>query len=591
MPKKVTAIITKLKCFPNKCGHECMKYDPINRSGGEGFHLDETTGKAVIDEKLVLEAHKICAKMCPFDAIKIVNLPEERQDPIHQYGQNMFRLYTLPVPKEHTVIGIIGRNGIGKSTALSILSKQIKPNLGDWKEEIPDYEILEKYSTTALGKYLAELFQENIKVSYKPQRIEFIPQAYEGKVKQLLEKTDERNLLSLFVKELNLEKLQNRNIKDLSGGELQKVAITACLCRKAQVYYLDEPMSFLDITTRIKVARLIKEHTQHASCLVIEHDLTALDYISDEIQIVYGEPSAFGVFSISKAVRRGINEYLDGYLPDENIQFRDYKITFSASPKERGTEQEIALQYPSLEKSFEGFSLTTDPGILQKGEVLSIVGANGLGKSTFIKMLAGLEKPNKGTVNEIKCAYKPQYIKSDIESTVGEFLKTHAGSTFNSGWYKQNILEKLGLKNILTNQIKNLSGGELQKVHVAACLSGDVDLVIMDEPSAFVDVEDRLKMAEIIKEFIEKKEMAAIIVDHDIQFVDYLADKMLVFEGIPSKQGHVGQPVDKRTGMNKILKALDITYRIDKQTGRRRINKPGSQLDKEQRKKGEYYYL
>src|SRR3989344_5718235 len=343
MPRKVTAIITRDKCHPDKCGRECIKYDPINRSGGEGFHISEETKKAVIDEKIVLEAHKICAKMCPFDAIKIVNLPEEKEQPIHQYGQNMFRLYSLPVPKQSTIIGVIGRNGIGKSTALSILSSNLKPNLGDYNETIPESEILEKYSKTELGRYLEELFKEKTKISYKPQRIELLPKAYKGSVMDLLKKIDERNLLNKLSRELNLESIKDRELSQLSGGELQKVAITACLIKKADVYYLDEPMSFLDITTRIKTAKLIKELTANCSCIVIEHDLTSLDYISDEVQIVYGEPAAFGVFSISKSVRRGINEYLDGYLPEENVQFRDYKIQFSASPKEQLSSQEITL--------------------------------------------------------------------------------------------------------------------------------------------------------------------------------------------------------------------------------------------------------
>ena len=545
----------------------------------------------VIDEKLVLEAHKISAKMCPFEAIKIVRLPEEKAQAIHQYGKNSFRLYTLPTPKDSTIIGIIGRNGIGKSTALSILSGNLKPNLSDYNEEIPDREILEKYKTHLIGKYFEKLFADKIKVSYKPQRIELLPKAYSGKVNELLKKVDERSLLNKIKKELGLEQLQSRNLQDLSGGELQKLAIAACLLKKADVYYLDEPMSFLDITTRIKVAKLIRELTKGSSCLVIEHDLISLDYISDEIQIVYGEPSAYGVFSTSKSVRRGINEYLDGFIPDENLRFRDYKISFAASPKPQEKNPEILLEYPELEKSYEQFSLKTHQGILHKGEVLAITGENALGKSTFLKLIAGIEPADKGKVKKIKLSYKPQYLDSNIDKTVFEFLKDKAGSSINSGWYKQNILEKLGLKNILNNNIKDLSGGELQKAHIAACLSEDVDLVAMDEPSAFIDVEDRLKVAEIIKEFITKKEIAAIIVDHDIQFIDYLADSILVFEGVQGKKGFVNSPEEKRQGMNKLLKQLDVTYRIDNESGRRRINKPGSQLDKEQRRKGEYYYI
>ena len=591
MPRKVTAIIQRDKCFPNRCKLECMKYDPINRSGGEGFRLSEVHGKAEIDEKLVMEAHKISAKMCPFEAIKIVNLPQEKDQSIHQYGKNMFRLYTLPVPKTSTIIGVVGRNGIGKSTALSILSGNLKPNLGDYNEEIPNFEIIEKYSTTLLGKYFEKLFNSQITISYKPQRIELIPKLYKGKVKDLLKKVDERNLLAQIKKELSLEDLENRDLQELSGGELQKIAIAACLLKKAEVYYIDEPMSFLDITTRIKVARLIKDLTANSSCLVIEHDLTALDYISDEIQIVYGEPSAYGVFSTSKAVRRGINEYLSGFIPDENLRFRDYEIRFSSAPKEQEKSPKIAISYPELEKKYEKFSLQSSPGSIHQGEVLGIVGANALGKSTFLKLIAGLESPDKGEVKKLKLSYKPQYLESNIDKTVLEFLKEHAGNQFNSGWYKQNILEKLGLQHILNNQISTLSGGELQKTHIAACLSEDVDLVAMDEPSAFIDVEDRLKTAEIIKEFIVKKEIAAIIIDHDIQFIDYLADSMLVFEGVPGKKGFVAHPMEKQEGMNKLLKSLDITYRTDKESGRRRINKPGSQLDKEQRSRNQYYYV
>ena len=591
MPKKVAAIVNKYLCFPNKCKLECIKYDPLNRSGGEGFHLSEVHGKSEIDELVVMEAHKISAKMCPFEAIKIVRLPEEKGRPIHQYGKNMFRLYDLPIPKESTITGILGRNGIGKSTALALLSHTLKPNLGDYQEEIQDAEILEKYSTSLLGKYLQKLFSGNLKISYKPQRIELLPQAYQGKVRDLLKKVDERNLLPRLKQELNLQQLETRSLQDLSGGELQKIAIAACLLKKADVYYLDEPMSFLDITTRIKAARLIKELTLDATCIVIEHDLTALDYISDEIQIVYGEPSAYGVFSTSKAVRRGINEYLDGFIPDENLRFRDYSIKFASAPKEQLKNPQILFSYPTLEKSYTTFSLKASPGTLHKGEVLGIVGANALGKSTFLKLIAGLEQPDKGEIENIKLAYKPQYLNSNIEATVEEFLKEAAGANYNTGWYKQNLLEKLGLQHILTNQISTLSGGELQKTHIAACLSKDAELITMDEPSAFIDVEDRLKVAEIIKEFIQKKELAAIIIDHDIQFMDYLADSMLVFEGIPGKSGQVHEPLSKEAGMNKLLKLLDITYRTDKESGRRRINKPGSQLDIQQRQKNQYYYV
>ncbi len=590
--RKVIAIVEKAKCHPNKCQHECIKYDPINKSGGEGFHLG-ASGKSEISEEVVMEMHKICAKKCPFQAIHIVNLPERlKEDPIHKYGKNSFELYSLPIVKQNTIVGIIGRNGIGKSTSLQLLTNLVKSNLGKYNEQPQPDAIIKKYSTTWIGDYFKKLSKNEIKFSYKPQRVELIVELYKNhKVKELLEKVDEKNLLDKLLNELDLVLIKERDISELSGGELQRVAIIATILKKADVYYFDEPSSFLDITHRIKAAKLIRDLAKEAAVIVVEHDLATLDYISDEIQIVYGEQACYGIFSQSKAVRRGINEYMDGMLPDENIRFRPYQIKFSERPSERIVSNEVLVEFPELEKHFENFKLKTNAGFIHKGEVLSIMGANGLGKSTFLKLLAGLETPDKVKINEIKISYKPQYLNYNIEGTVEDYLRGISGSEFSSGWYKTNILEKLNINAILQNKISELSGGELQKVSIVACLTKpDVDLIAMDEPSAFIDVEDRLNIADIIKDFVVNNNISAIIVDHDIQFIDYIADSMLVFEGIPAKEGHVIGPLTKREGMNKVLKNLDITYRRDKQTGRPRINKPGSQLDQEQRHKGEYYY-
>lgn len=581
------AIVEKNKCLPEKCGEWCIKKCPINRGDAECI-IKGADKKIIISEELC-NGCGICKK-CYFEAINIINLPEKlKEDPIHRYGANAFELFSLPVPKKESVIGIIGRNGIGKSTALDILSGNLKPNLGKYNEGAKEGEIIKRYSKSILGKYFTKLFDKKIKISYKPQRIELMSKFYKGNAIDLIKKIDEKGISDRLIKELSLENVKDKNISELSGGELQKVAIIACLCKKADVYYMDEPMSFLDIIHRIKVARIIRELKE--SFIIVEHDLASLDYISDEMQIVYGEAGGYGVFSQSKAVRRGINEYLDGYLPEDNVRFRDYRIIFNKFGGDKEISDEVLIEFGELEKNFENFSLKTNKGIIHKQEALGVVGANGLGKSTFLKLLSREIKPDKGKVEKIKISYKPQYIPSDIEGTVLENLQKAAKDEFDSGWYSQNILEKLGLGKLLNNKIKNLSGGELQKFHIAITLSKDADLYAFDEPSAFIDVEDRLKAAEIIKEFILKKEKAAIVVDHDIQFIDYLSDSILVFEGESGKKGYVHGPCDKKEGMNRVLKNLGITYRRDKENNRPKINKPGSVLDKEQRSKGEYYYV
>src|SRR3989344_5105532 len=305
--------------------------------------------------------HKLSAKKCPFEAIHIAKLPEKLdEDPIHKFSINSFELFSLPIIKENTIVGIIGRNGIGKTTALQILSNNLKPNLGKYKDNLKNEDIISKYSTTWLGEYFKKLFNNQIKVSYKPQRIELLTSVYKEKKLRDLLKTEEEQKLA---KELELSNLFERNVEELSGGELQRLAIVAAAAKEANVYYFDEHSSFLDINQRIKVARL--------------------DYVSDEIQIVYGEQACYGIFSQSKGVRRGINEYMDGFLPDENLKFRTYPIVFSEKPIERIVSQMVLVDFPELKKRFPSFELKTSSGKIHKGEVLAIMGANGLGKSTF----------------------------------------------------------------------------------------------------------------------------------------------------------------------------------------------------------------
>jgi len=585
---KRIVILDKDKCNPEKCGNWlCFRLCPVNRMDKECITKNK---KPIINEELCTGC-AICSNKCPFEALSVINLPEKlKVDPIHRYGKNSFELFHLPIPKENKVVGILGRNGIGKTTALNILSGNLKPNLGNFEDPATEEDIIKRYSSITLGKYFKKLFNKEIKISYKPQRIELIPKIYKGKVKDLIKKIDETKKGDKFLEELDLKEIKNRNIKSLSGGELQKLAIIAAAIKKVDIYYFDEPASFCDVTARIKVAKIIRSLAKNASVIVVEHDLATLDYISDEIQIVYGQPACYGIISQSKAVGRGINEYLNGYLPEDNVRFRDYSIKFPRSSKKQVIEKEILLEFPELEKKFTNFKLNINAGEIHKGEILTVMGANGLGKTTFLKLLSGLEKPTKGKIKKMKIAYKVQYPEANIKGTVIEHLRKIAKNNFNSSWYQSLILEKLNLKPILNNEVNTLSGGELQKVYIAATLSQDCKIFAFDEPSAFIDVEDRLKVAEVIREFIQKKESCAIVVDHDVQFIDYIADSMLVFEGIPAKQGSVYGPVTKHEGMNRVLKILDITYRTDKETLRPRINKPGSNLDTVQRKKGEYYY-
>ncbi len=579
------AVVDDKRCKPKRCSRECIKYCPVVRTGAEAVVVDD---KAVISEELCVGCG-ICVRKCPFKAISIVNLPERLEGrEVHRYGTNGFVLYNLPIPRRGYVVGLLGANGTGKSTAIRILSGQLKPNLG--KKEATWDEIFERFAGTELLDYLKALADKKITTAVKPQYIEAIPRVWKGKTLNLLKKVDELGIVDELVVKLNLENSLNREISELSGGELQRLAIAACLARDADFYFLDETTSYLDIYQRAIAAKVIREMAKKKQVLIVEHDIAILDMLADSIHISYGEPGVYGVVTNPKGARVGINQYLRGYLPDENVRIREKPIEFEVfQPRESGSEK-ILAEYPSFKKSYPGFVLHTEGGDIRGEEVLGVVGANATGKSTFVKVLAGVAEDDEKKVKlELKVSYKPQYVKADVDMQVGAFLRS-INPSVTSSYYRTEFLKPLRIEELMDRSINDLSGGELQRVAVVACLLRDADLYLLDEPSAHLDVEQRSEVARLIRRFALNMQKSALVVDHDIYLIDMVSDRLLVFEGEPGKKGVARRPRSMRDGMNLFLSNLGITFRRDEETRRPRVNKLGSRLDREQKAKGEYYY-
>jgi len=588
------AVLDQDLCQPKKCGLECIKYCPVNKSGAECVILNEESKKAQIDED-ICNGCGICVKVCPFDAITIVNLASElATDKIHQYGVNSFRLYKLPTPKKGEVVGLLGRNGMGKSTVVNILSGSLKPNLGRY-ENPPEWdEILKHYSGTELKQHFDKIQQKQIRASIKPQQVHHIAEAFEGTGKELLDRYDERGVSRELIKELGLENSLEQSLKELSGGELQRIAVAAAASKDAEFYFFDEPSSYNDVFQRTGVARVIQNLASIGkSVMVVEHDLTLLDFLSDYIEVLYGEPAAYGIVSTILSTKIGINVFLDGYLPNENVRFRDKKFSFdvSSSTTDIFEEGNTIVTYPKLVKEYPTFSVTIEPGQVRKGEVVGIMGANALGKTTMMKMIAGVEKPDVGSIDKkIKIAYKPQYLQNDIDVEVVSVLDKANSNQVEGSMEEEQILEPLKIKKLYNKSIKSLSGGELQKVAVASCLLQKVDLYALDEPSAFLDVEDRIAIAKFIQKFVRSFGKSAIIIDHDLQLMDLVSDTMVIFEGQSGVSGKATSPMRKADAMNRFLKSLDMSFRRDERSLRPRVNKLESRLDKDQKTSGNFYY-
>lgn len=580
MPTRV-AILDRELCIRERCPYQCIKVCPPNRMGDECITIEESTQFPVIAEPLCIGCG-LCVKKCPMNCITIINLAGEEGKPVYQYGTNQFRLYNFPLPAEG-VCGIVGRNGIGKTTALGILSRKIMPNFGElrehkWEEVIPRLSISQRRYFEAAG--------EKQKLSMKVQNVDQIRKAAaRSTVDSLLSRMDERNAKEALVEKFGLAPILKRKISQLSGGELQKVSLAAALLKDADIYYLDEPSNYLDIEERLKCALILREFGEGRKLMVVEHDLAILDYMSDYVFIFYGEENAYGTCSGIKPVRNGINEYLSGFLKDENIKFREREITLSGF-SERERKGKAKVSYPALEKKLGDFSLSCDAGDVREGEIVGIVGKNAVGKTTFIKLLAGAERPDAGeALPGLKISYKPQYIEPKEGITVEELFASSEIDQFIS----EKARRELGISKLMEKPLTSLSGGELQRVSIARALSQKADIFLFDEPTAFLDIEQRLRFSDLLRSVIGESEKSAFVVDHDVVFMDSVANRLIVFEGESSVRGHASAPHNKMDGMNAFLSMANITMRRDPDSRRPRINKPGSVLDREQRSSGNFY--
>jgi len=590
------AVLDRDKCQPKKCNYECINYCPKVRAGvPETIYRDEPGDQPVISEELCIGCG-ICVNKCPFDAIDIINLPDElEEDLVHQYDENAFRLFRLPVPKEGQVVGLLGPNGIGKSTALSFLNGNEVPNLGDWTSEVSWEAVLEEYAGTELHNYLSAVAEGDIEVATKPQYVDQMPKVVDGNVADLLASVDERGELDAVVDRLQIDHTLDHDLEDLSGGELQRVACAATLLKDADVYMFDEPSSYLDVEQRTTTARLIRElvDDEDRRVLVVEHDLAILDLVSDVVHVMYGEQAAYGIMGLPRSTRGSINAYLDGFLPEENVRIREEEIEFTAHPPRKRFDRDELGNYGEIAKQYgdDGFVFHTDGGTLHEGEVVGVLGPNGIGKTTLVKLLAGAEEPTRGTVDlDVQVSYKPQYLKADFDGTVEAMFYQAMGTDWDESFFQHEVARPLGLDDLLSTDVGDLSGGELQRVATALCLGRDADLYLLDEPSAFLDVNQRMLVAKALRRVMEQRSTSALVVDHDVYLIDLIADSLMVFEGEPGVEGTSHGPMDMREGMNRFLGNVDVTFRRDRDTKRPRINKPGSTKDREQKKQGEYYY-
>jgi len=626
------AIVSTQKCKPKKCRQECKRQCPVVRMGKLCIEVGPTSKVAFLSEELCIGCG-ICVKKCPFEAIEIINLPKNlEKSTTHRYGANTFKLHRLPVPRAGQVLGLVGTNGIGKSTALKILAGKLKPNLGKFDSPPEWNDILAHFRGSELQNYFTRILEDNLKCIIKPQYVDHIPRAVKGTVEQVVgNKADLGNMDEMF-RVLELENVRDRQIGLLSGGELQRFAIATVACQRADCYMFDEPSSYLDVKQRLTAAAVIRRLVEHHAaaddegtaasaapyCIVVEHDLAVLDYLSDFICCLYGTASAYGVVTMPFSVREGINVFLAGFIPTENLRFREESLSFKVSQNADASvgkhDRMASYDYPNMTKTMGGkgvstFTLNVTAGTFNDSEIIVLLGENGTGKTTFIRMLAGLLKSDEQVnaensddayeqakaesmgVPELNVSYKPQKISPKFEGSVRQLLHKRIRDAYVHPQFISDVMKPMKIDPIIDQEVQFLSGGELQRVAMALSLGKPADVYLIDEPSAYLDSEQRITCAKVIKRFIMHAKKTAFIVEHDFIMATYLADRVVVYTGQPGVEATATAPQSLLTGMNQFLEQLRVTFRRDPSNYRPRINKGNSVKDREQKASGNYFFM
>ncbi|MFH1257745.1 MAG: ATP-binding cassette domain-containing protein, partial [Candidatus Micrarchaeota archaeon] len=551
------AIVDRNLCNPLKCNLECMRACPSNRLRKEcTFLVNKKTGEKHIDfkyeyskeiksnsvafiEPSLSQGCNICAKACPFHAINVVNLPEaKKEELVYSYGKNGFQLYKLAIPRTG-IVAIVGENGVGKSTNLKLIAGKLAA---------------QKFPSKEIKEYFEKLKPDAL--VYKPQEISGMGE--KRKVCELLKHVDERKELGKLKEIFDLDRIWERELQQLSGGELQKVVVCAALLREKETYFLDEPFSFLDYVYRIRLINYLLENFQQKKVLIIDHDISLLSYLCKQSYLMFGEPGAYGIVSQVYGTDRAINMFIEGYIGPENMRFREERIAYKHYMGE--THRKKLMEIPKMEMK-RGEFVVKNPSAIQinEGEIVGIAGKNGIGKSTICRRIFE-EHPTTA-------AFKEQILARENDIAGKYFEKRDL--------FSENYLHQMKMRKLEYYNIEKLSGGELQKLEIFRALNQEKALYILDEPTNMLDVSSRILLSKVFRERVAA-DRAVLVVDHDLEFLHNTVDRLIVMEGESGKHGEVAGIFDKDEGVRMLMAEFDLSYRRDTDTKRLKLNKKGS---------------
>ena len=394
---------------------------------------------------------------------------------------------------------VSGASAAGKSTLLSLIKKEIAP-AGELGGEI---EI-----NGSVG-YLRQNTDESIVCDRVRGELAF-------GVENLGKSSGEIELLiAETAAYFNLEDKLNSATAELSGGEKQLVSLASVMMMKPDILVLDEPCAYLDPVSAERFANMVKKLHSELGITVImsEHSVDLLYGYADKILLLEKGSLTF----------EGTPEKTLSFLEKENnpmlaavpVQFR-YKgkeLNYNEM-KENGENPEIALNAKRLYFAYNKNSFVLNDLSLDvyRGKINAVIGSNGCGKTTLLKVLSRVYKPYRGKVNSEKLSMLTQNVK-DL------FTADRCGDEVTFG----EITDYLEISDIKERHPYDLSGGQAQRLALAKVLEKNADIIILDEPTKGLDAVLKTKLGKLLKRLCSDGK-TVLLVSHDIDFVGEWAD-------------------------------------------------------------------
>ncbi|WP_028972986.1 ABC-F family ATP-binding cassette domain-containing protein [Spirochaeta cellobiosiphila] len=487
-------------------------------------------------------------------------------------------------------VALIGINGTGKSTLLKILAQKIEPDEGhiSWNKGYHVSYLPQKPDYDSQDTVLDHIFKDDSPVMTAIREyevcLEDVAQNRPGgeRLQELMEQMDNLNAWTI---ESNIKGVLNRlgienvtqKMGELSGGMIRKVSLAQVLVNDSQLILLDEPTNHLDAPTIIWLEEFLKQTEK--SLVVVTHDRYFLNNVCSVIyeiddQRLYRYDGNYTYYLEKRDLRLQIK-----YREQERIKtiLRREVEWLSRGPKARGTKDKkrIAraydlmdaqegdspimsdfstegkrlgkkvLELKHVEKSFgDKTILNSFDYSFKKGERLGLIGGNGVGKTTFLKILVGDIEPDSGFVdpgkNTVFGYFDQLSISLDSDENVLDYLQSYGDTITKAGGQVvsagQLLEEFLFPKEKFRTPLKLLSGGERRRLQLITVLLGSPNFLIFDEPTNDLDI-DTLGALE---SFLEDYDGCVLVVSHDRYFLDKVVDGLFVLDGSGDVQGFTG---------------------------------------------------